>query len=53
MDVWDALCSDPLYRPAWSGEKVHLYVQGQARMQFDPKVIEAFLTLLDQEHQDE
>ncbi|HEX7587891.1 MAG TPA: HD domain-containing phosphohydrolase, partial [Anaerolineae bacterium] len=43
VDVWDALCSDRPYRPAWEKEKVWQYIQSEAGKHFDPKVVEIFL----------
>jgi PAS domain S-box-containing protein len=43
VDVWDALCSDRPYRPAWSEAKALSYIQAQAGKHFDPKVVEMFL----------
>ncbi|MDP1993502.1 MAG: HD-GYP domain-containing protein, partial [Syntrophales bacterium] len=48
VDVWDALCSDRPYRPAWPEEKVIEYIKEQTDKQFDPKVVEAFLELLNE-----
>jgi putative nucleotidyltransferase with HDIG domain len=42
-DVWDALCSDRPYRPAWPAEKALEYIRQQAGIQFDPAVVDAFL----------
>jgi PAS domain S-box-containing protein/putative nucleotidyltransferase with HDIG domain len=46
VDVWDALHSDRPYRPAWPEEKVREYLQDQAGKHFDPKVVEAFLSVI-------
>lgn len=49
VDVWDALGNDRPYRSAWPEDKVRAYLQEQAGMQFDPKVVEVFLEkILDQ-----
>jgi len=45
VDVWDALCSDRPYRPAWPKEQVREYVREQTGKHFDPKVVERFLHL--------
>jgi HD-GYP domain-containing protein (c-di-GMP phosphodiesterase class II) len=47
VDVWDALRSDRPYRPAWEEGKVREYVRSLAGSYFDPKVVDAFLKLLD------
>ena len=41
-DVWDALRSERLYRPAWPEEKVFAYLQAQAGEQLDPQAVQAF-----------
>ncbi|MFH2012311.1 MAG: HD domain-containing phosphohydrolase [Pseudomonadota bacterium] len=46
VDVWDALCSERPYRPAWPEEKVREHIKEQNGKHFDPKVVEAFLELL-------
>jgi PAS domain S-box-containing protein len=43
VDVWDALRSDRPYRPAWSKEKAKEYILSLSGIQFDPKVVEAFM----------
>jgi putative nucleotidyltransferase with HDIG domain len=45
VDVWDALCSDRPYRPAWSEDKAMEYIKDQPGIHFDPKVVEIFLKL--------
>jgi HD-GYP domain-containing protein (c-di-GMP phosphodiesterase class II) len=45
VDVWDALCSDRPYRPAWSKAKVRDYIRARAGKHFDPQVVEVFLKL--------
>jgi PAS domain S-box-containing protein len=47
VDVWDALTSARSYREAWSPEKTRAYIMEQAGSHFDPKVVEAFLALLE------
>lgn len=46
VDVWDALCSDRPYRPAWPIEQVKSYLLEQAGKQFDPRVVHVFMDLL-------
>jgi putative nucleotidyltransferase with HDIG domain len=53
IDVWDALLSDRSYRKAWPEEKVREYIQEQAGVLFDPKVVEAFFELLEIQEQDQ
>lgn len=50
VDVWDALVSDRPYRQAWPEKKVMAYIREQSGAMFDPKVVEAFFTLLKNEH---
>ncbi|MCC6501403.1 MAG: GAF domain-containing protein [Anaerolineales bacterium] len=46
VDVWDALCSDRPYRPAWSHEQALNYIQSLSDAHFDPRVVTAFLKLI-------
>jgi len=46
IDVYDALSSNRPYRPAWPEKEVHHYVRSNAGGLFDPKVVEAFLSIL-------
>ena len=46
VDVWDALCSDRPYRPAWPVEKVREHVRALSGTHFDPRVVEAFLRMV-------
>jgi HD-GYP domain-containing protein (c-di-GMP phosphodiesterase class II) len=43
VDVWDALRSDRPYRPAWTEEKTKEHIRAHSGIQFDPKVVGAFL----------
>jgi putative nucleotidyltransferase with HDIG domain len=45
VDVWDALLSDRPYRKAWSKEAALAYLNEQKGRQFDPRVVDAFLSL--------
>jgi HD-GYP domain-containing protein (c-di-GMP phosphodiesterase class II) len=47
VDVWDALCSDRPYRPAWPFEKIIDHIHGQSDKHFDPKIVDIFFGLLD------
>ena len=51
IDVWDALSSDRPYRKAWSEEKVIAHIKEQSGTHFDPKVVEKFIAMLDEEKQ--
>jgi response regulator RpfG family c-di-GMP phosphodiesterase len=46
VDVWDALITDRRYRLAWSKEKALEYICDQSGKHFDPRVLEAFLTII-------
>ncbi len=45
IDVLDALTSDRPYRKAWTKKKALIYIREQAGLHFDPKVVEAFLSM--------
>jgi len=49
VDVWDALCSNRPYRPAWPKNEVIQYLIGQSGRQFDPEILEKFLELVEGE----
>lgn len=49
VDVWDALTSDRPYRKAWSKEESLAYIKEQSGQHFDPKVVEIFLSIMDNE----
>jgi HD-GYP domain-containing protein (c-di-GMP phosphodiesterase class II) len=42
IDIWDALCSDRVYRPAWSKEEALKYIHDQAGKQLDAEVVSVF-----------
>lgn len=46
VDVWDALRSKRPYRDAWPTERVRQELREKAGAQFDPEVVEAFLSLV-------
>ncbi len=46
VDVFDALCSDRPYRPAWSRERALEHITSQSGLHFDPKVVEVFLRFM-------
>jgi HD-GYP domain-containing protein (c-di-GMP phosphodiesterase class II) len=48
VDVWDALLSDRVYRKAWPRQKVLDYLKEQSGRQFDPRVVEVFIRLMDE-----
>ena len=46
-DVWDALTSDRPYRPAWEKIKVKEYLREKSGIEFDPRVVNMFLSIID------
>ncbi len=46
VDVYDALTSDRVYRPAWSQAEVVEYFQKESGKHFDPAVVKAFIILI-------
>jgi PAS domain S-box-containing protein len=46
VDVWDALCSDRPYRPAWPPARVLEHIRFLSGSHFDPAVVEAFVKLM-------
>jgi|APCry1669189070_1035195.scaffolds.fasta_scaffold02716_4 PAS domain S-box-containing protein len=46
VDVWDALRSDRPYRQAWTEEQVRAYLQSQSGTHFEPRIVDAFLSIL-------
>ncbi|HEX7004996.1 MAG TPA: HD domain-containing phosphohydrolase [Trueperaceae bacterium] len=46
VDVFDALTSDRPYRSAWSEDDALANVEEQSGRQFDPEVVEAFLSMI-------
>jgi PAS domain S-box-containing protein/putative nucleotidyltransferase with HDIG domain len=49
VDVWDALISNRCYRPAWKREKALEYIRAESGIQFDPRVVDAFVEIINQE----
>ena len=47
VDVWDALTSDRKYRLAWPPQEARNYIIQQSGKHFDPRVVEAFLKIID------
>lgn len=47
IDVYEALTSDRPYREAWKHDKAVRHMREQAGAQFDPRVVEAFLKLIE------
>jgi putative nucleotidyltransferase with HDIG domain len=48
IDNWDALNSDRPYRKAWPREEVIEYLRQNAGSIFDPRVVDAFLEILEE-----
>jgi HD-GYP domain-containing protein (c-di-GMP phosphodiesterase class II) len=48
IDVWDALCSDRCYRPAWSQTDAKDYIITQSGKMFDPNIVEQFIFMLEE-----
>jgi PAS domain S-box-containing protein len=47
VDAWDVLRSDRPHRQAWTDVQAYEHLKEQAGKQFDPKVVEGFLSLID------
>jgi PAS domain S-box-containing protein len=47
IDVWDALTSDRPYRLKWTQEKTLKHIRDGSGKQFDPRVVDAFLKLIE------
>jgi putative nucleotidyltransferase with HDIG domain len=47
VDVWDALTSERPYRKPLSREEVRKYIRDESGKHFDPRVVDAFLSLKD------
>ncbi|MHB1451948.1 MAG: HD domain-containing phosphohydrolase [Coriobacteriia bacterium] len=43
IDVYDALTSERPYREAWTAEAALSYISSESGVQFDPRVVDAFL----------
>ncbi len=51
VDVYDALCSKRVYKPAWTEEETLGYLQEQGGKHFDPEILGLFLGHYDLFHQ--
>jgi HD-GYP domain-containing protein (c-di-GMP phosphodiesterase class II) len=49
VDVWDALSTERPYKPALPAHEVRAYLLKEKEIQFDPRVVDQFLQLLDEE----
>ncbi len=52
-DVWDSLRHPRPYRSAWPFQTVRQFMQQKAGIWFDPQVVDALLTLLKDEHDEQ
>jgi HD-GYP domain-containing protein (c-di-GMP phosphodiesterase class II) len=48
VDVWDALRSDRPYRDGWSAQETRDYILAESGKHFDPRVVEAFMKMIDE-----
>ncbi len=51
VDVWDALIHERPYRPAWPRDMALDYIRDQAGKHFDPRVVRAFLSILNEQEE--
>lgn len=49
VDTWHALTSDRPYRKAWLVKDASDYIRQQIGKQFEPRVVDAFLDLIQEE----
>jgi HD-GYP domain-containing protein (c-di-GMP phosphodiesterase class II) len=52
VDIWDALLSDRPYRKAWPREKVKAYIKESAGTILDPRIVNIFLTMVEDEEKE-
>jgi putative nucleotidyltransferase with HDIG domain len=45
-DVYDALCTDRPYRPAWASERALGYLVERSGTEFDPELVDAFTRMI-------
>jgi len=45
-DVYDALCTDRPYRPAWTSDRALGYLAERSALEFDPELIDAFTRMI-------
>ncbi len=45
VDVWEALTSDRVYRPAWAPEEARRFIHQNSGALFDPQVVEMFFRI--------
>ena len=47
VDVWDALLTDRSYRDVWPRDKAVAHIKEQSGKHFDPRVVKAFLKIIE------
>ena len=47
-DVYDALCTDRPYRPAWESSRALSYLSERAGHEFDPEIVQTFTAMIGQ-----
>jgi putative nucleotidyltransferase with HDIG domain len=45
-DVYDALCTDRPYRPAWESNRALDYLAERAGLEFDPEIVQTFTAMI-------
>ncbi len=45
-DVYDALCTDRPYRPAWTSERAVGYLAERSGLEFDPELVDVFTRMI-------
>ena len=48
IDVWDALLTPRIYRPAWSSQQVIQYIYSQSGRLFDPALVDEFASMVEE-----
>jgi PAS domain S-box-containing protein len=51
VDVWDALLTDRPYRDAWPREKAVAHIKEQSGKHFDPRVVNAFIKIIESDRE--
>ena len=49
VDVWDAITTDRPYRKGWPRKKALKYIREQSGKYFDPKLVEIFLAVMEEQ----
>ena len=53
VDIWDALLYKRVYRDAWPEDKVIEYIKSTAGIELDPAIVEIFLEIIEEQHENE